>query len=108
MSESDFTVRSVPMLLSRNKSQEWRDIVLLRSGMLMRFLKTHNLLINVEPFDENGNVKDDLVIKKSHLTDDGLELFKKVIPGWSQYLDKGGDVNNINRLIKGLEKIRNQ
>jgi len=105
MSDLDFTLKSLPMLLSRNKSQEWQDMILGRTSALLLFLKDKNLLVNVEPFDEGGKLKPDTVIKKSNVTTEGLELFKKAIPNWEKYLDKGGAVNNLSILEKGLEKI---
>lgn len=94
------------MLLTRNKSKEWREQILKRANVLVSFLNENDLLIDIIPFDNNNNVREDLVIKKSNVTSDGLKLFKKTIPGWSQFLDKGGKIENISRLEKGLIKIR--
>lgn len=106
MQDIDFTLYSLPMLLTRNKSKEWREQILARANVLISFLNRSNLLVNIIPFDDDDNLKEDLIIKKSNVTDEGLELFKNVIPGWSQFLDKGGKIENISRLEKGLEKIR--
>ncbi|EAA7842951.1 hypothetical protein HAY47_004725 [Salmonella enterica] len=106
MSQIDFTLHDLPMLLTRNKSKQWRELILIRSTVLVSFLKDNELLINIEPFDNDGNIKESLIIKMSNVTADGLELFKKTIPGWHQFLDKGGKIENISRLEKGLAKIR--
>ena len=107
MSDIDFTLKSLPMLLTRNSSQDWKEMILTRTSVLMNFLKNNELLISVEPFDEKGQLKQDLIVKKSNVTDEGLELFKKTIPNWEKYLDKNGTVENISILEKGLAKIRN-
>lgn len=43
---------------------------------LMRFLKD-NHLISTEPFDENGELIENLEKRQSQLTGEGLELFNK-------------------------------
>lgn len=102
----DFTLYNLPMLLTRNKSKEWREQILARASVLISFFNENNLLISIIPFDDNNVLRDDLVIKRSNVTDEGLELFKSVIPEWSRFLDKGGKLENVNRLEKGLKKIR--
>jgi hypothetical protein len=104
MSDIDFTVFSIPMLLSRNKSGAYQEQILSRYTVLMRFLKDNNLVLK-EPFDDGGALKKDLVVKRSEVDARCLELYKKAIPGWHAYLDKGGDVNNTDRLIKALAKL---
>lgn len=94
------------MLLTRNKSKEWREQILKRANVLVSFLNENDLLIDIIPFDNNNNVREDLVIKNqtSQVTD--LNYLKKTIPGGAQFLDKGGKIENISRLEKGLIKIR--
>ncbi|MEX5669147.1 hypothetical protein ABFV57_30225, partial [Pseudomonas neuropathica] len=87
MNDLDFTLCSMPMLASRNKSTAYQEQVVLRYTVLMQFLKSHSL-IDLEPFDGRGNLKMDLILKKSDTTAQGLELFKKVIPAWHAYVDK--------------------
>jgi hypothetical protein len=70
----------------------------------MSFLKVRGLIFK-EPFDNDGNLKMDLVIKKSDATSQCLELFKKAVPAWHAYVDKGGDVNNTSKIEKALAKI---
>jgi len=104
MNDLEFTLCSISMLASRNKSTAYQEQVVLRYTVLMRFLKSHSL-IDLEPFDGRGNLKMDLVLKKSDTTAQGLELFKKVIPAWHAYVDKGGDVNNTDKLEKAILKL---
>ncbi len=111
MSENkiDFTLHDVGMLLSRNKSKQWKDDIIKSSTALLKFFNENSLLVGVKPFDEEGKLKLDAVIKMSNVTKDGLELFKKTVDGWYNYLSKSTVENkyeNISRLEKGLEKIR--
>ncbi|WP_220702168.1 hypothetical protein [Trinickia fusca] len=102
----DLSLHNIPVLLSANKSDVYRDQIIRVSTVLLKFFKEHDLLIDAEPFDSDGNVKEDFVLRMSNVTGDGLELFRKVVPGWSAYIDKGGEIENISRLEKGLQKIR--
>ncbi|MCX8642513.1 MULTISPECIES: hypothetical protein [unclassified Gilliamella] len=107
--EKDYTLHNLPMLLTRNKNKWWLDSVMQSSTALLSFLKKHELLIGVEPFDEQGNLKTNTVIKKSNLTPDGLELYKTAVDGWYNYLDRStvaDKYQNVSRLEKGLAKIR--
>ena len=104
MSDLDFTLCSIPMLMSRNKSSEYQRQIIVRYTVLMSFLKVRGLIFK-EPFDNDGNLKMDLVIKKSDATSQCLELFKKAVPAWHAYVDKGGDVNNTSKIEKALAKL---
>jgi hypothetical protein len=100
----NFALCSVPMLHSRNKSEEYQDRIVLKLTVLLEFLKS-NELIFTEPFKADGSLDLDFILKRNDAKPECVELFKKVIPGWFSYLDKGGDINNIKRLSDGLKKI---
>ncbi|OCL28727.1 hypothetical protein [Gilliamella sp. wkB171] len=107
--EKDYTLHNLPMLLTRNKNKWWLDSVMQSSTALFGFLKKHELLIDVEPFDEKGNLKTDTVLKKSNLTPEGQELFDIAVDGWFDYLARSTvptKYQNVSRLEKGLAKIR--
>ncbi|NAT59286.1 hypothetical protein CU666_14275 [Pseudomonas syringae pv. actinidifoliorum] len=105
MNDIDFTLCSVPMLYSRNKSKEYQERIIKKLTVLLAFMKANDLF-EKNPFNSDGSLNKEFILKKSEATADGVEMFKKVIPGWFSYLDKGGDIDNIARLEKGLEKIR--
>lgn len=107
MEDLNFTLCSVPMLYSRNKSKEYQERIVLKLTVLLEFLKKNDL-ISVDPFKADGSLDLDFILKKNDAKPECVELFKKVIPGWFSYLDKGGDVNNIKRLSEGLKKIMDQ
>ena len=89
------------MLLSRNKNISYRESVVRRHTVLMRFLKAHDL-IRKEPFNEDGTLKLDLILKMSDVDVRCVALYRKAIPGWHAFLDRGGKLDNISRLEKGL------
>ncbi|MEE3664878.1 hypothetical protein V2I52_23715 [Brenneria sp. g21c3] len=111
MGETDFTLHNVQMLLTRNKSKQWQEEIIKSSTVLLAFLKNNGLLVDVDPFDEQGKLKIDTVIKMSNVTKDGLALFKNTVDGWYNYLARSTAPNkyeNISRLEKGLVKIRDK
>jgi hypothetical protein len=92
------------MLYSRNRSAEYQERIVLKLTVLLDFLKKNNLIF-VEPFRSDGSLDLDLILRKNDAKPECVELFRKVIPGWLSYLDKGGDISNIKRLSEGLKKI---
>ncbi len=95
------------LFITRSKNKSYKESVNKRGKILMEFLKENKLLL-IEPFNENGELKDDLIIKKDDLTEEGNKFYDTTVPGWWQFLDKGGDPSNISRLEKGLKKIREE
>ena len=104
VADLNFTLCSVPMLLSRNKSKEYQERMILKLAVLLGFLKGNNLIFT-NPFKLDGSLDLEYILKKNDAAPECVELFKKVIPGWFSYLDKGGDINNTNRLSQGLKKL---
>ncbi len=102
----DFIVYSYPSLLNANKSKDYQDRIYLTTKILVDFLYQNNLLVNIDPFNEVGEVKEDLVLFASNLTDDGLELFKKPVRNWLSAHDRGTKIEKITILEKGLAKIK--
>ncbi|MEA0553343.1 hypothetical protein U1P98_21610 [Lysinibacillus irui] len=91
-------------LLKRSKSRSYQLQVMELTKVLMTFLKD-NSLINLEPFNENGSLKEDLIIRKSNLSDIGNQLFNIYYPKWSNYIDCGGNIENIKILENGLRAL---
>lgn len=104
MSDLDFTLCSVPMLLSRNKSEAYQKQIIERYTAIMGFLWSKKL-IKFNPLNDEGKLRLDLVVKKSDVTSECLELFKKAIPAWHSFVDKGGMVEDVSRLEKALAKM---
>lgn len=70
----------------------------------MKFLKDNDLIF-VDPFKADGSLNPEFILKKNDATIECVNLFKKTIPGWFSYLDKGGDIGNTKRLSEGLKKL---
>lgn len=96
---------SYPTMLKRSKSLSYRQQVTSMTTVLMNFLVEHKLIV-IEPFHEDGSLKDDLVVRSSDLTDLGNMFFKEVFPKWSAYIDRGGDIQKTTILLKGLNKMQ--
>jgi len=112
MENENIEMYDLAMLLNRSKSMAYKNDLIKRASSLLRFLHDNNLLVEINPFDKDGELKLDTVIKRKNLTDEGYQLFKKgVIDGWLTYLSRSNapDKNkNISRLEKGLKKIREE
>ena len=96
---------SCPTMIKRSKSLSYRQQVTSMTTVLMNFLEEHKLIV-IEPFHEDGSLKDGLVLRSSDLTDLGNEFFKEVFPKWSAYIDRGGDIQKTTILLNGLYKLQ--
>jgi len=94
-------------LLKRSKNLSYREQITNIATVLMTFLKENNL-VTLEPFDADGNLKVDLVLYSSDLTEIGNLLFKEYYPKWSVYIDRGGNVNNTKILSDGLSTLKSR
>jgi len=110
MKDENIVLCNVPMLLSRSKNVNYKESVIRSEHSLASFLYDNGLLVDINPFNEDGELKLDLVIRKRNVTDEGYELFKQgIVGGWYNYLDRSivpNKYENISRLEKGLKKIR--
>lgn len=102
----DLTLFDLKMFLNTNKSEWWQNYYINMSTILSKFLVENNLLIDIVPFDDNGDIKRDLLIKQSNVTPEGFELFKKTIPNWWKSHSRGTPIEKITILEKGLKKIK--
>ena len=96
---------SISDLFQSSKNVIWRTQVVRRRAVIFKFLRD-NYLILVDPLDASGLPLQDFILMRSHLTDDGFELFKKVIPSWEKARDRDGKIENIGILEKALQKIQ--
>jgi hypothetical protein len=93
-----------PLLLSRSSSKKYKEQITTLTITLMTFL-VDNELIKISPFETDGSLKSDLVIRKSHLTSIGNELYIQYFEKWSNYVDRTGNVESTITLENGLKKI---
>ena len=99
-------VFDLPALLGVNHSNDYQERTLLVARVLVDFLVQNNLLINFQPYNENGEIRKDLVITISHLNREGLELFRKSVNNWFKAHDRGTPIEKTKKKKKGLAKIR--
>ncbi|GAB1154425.1 hypothetical protein YWY31_04500 [Paenibacillus illinoisensis] len=96
---------SYPTMLKRSKSLSYRQQVTSMTTVLMNFLVEHQLIV-IDPFHEDGSLREDLVLRSTDLTDVGNEFFREVFPKWSAYIDRGGDIHKTTILLNGLNKLQ--
>ncbi|NGZ75913.1 hypothetical protein [Saccharibacillus alkalitolerans] len=105
MGDPDILRYSYPTLLKRSKNLSYRKQVEETTLALLNFLLENELLL-ANPFNEDGSIKSDLVVRRSDLTETGDLLMKTYFPKWSAYIDRGGEVTRVNILSNGLKKLR--
>ena len=102
----DFVLFDYDAFISGSKDVDYQEAIKKMSLSLMKFLIENDLLVDINPFNQDGSVKKDLVIKKSNLTDEGFQLFVKPVNNWWNALDRGTPPEKVTILENGLKKIR--
>lgn len=102
----DFVLFDYDAFISGSKDVDYQEAIKKMSLSLMKFLIENDLLVDINPFNQDGSVKKDLVIKKSNLTDEGFQLFVKPVNNWWNALDRGTTPEKVTILENGLKKIR--
>lgn len=106
MEVNDIVLFDFDAFISGSKDVDYQEAIKKMSLSLMKFLMENDLLVNINPFNQDGSVKKDLVIKKSNLTDEGFQLFVKPVNNWWNALDRGTPPEKVTILENGLKKIR--
>ena len=102
----DVTLFNFQTFWEANADEDYREDIIRMSIALMTFLKKNSLLIDIEPFNEDGSIKEDLIIRKSNVTDEGFQLFVKPVNNWWNALDRGTPPEKVTILENGLKKIQ--
>ena len=102
----DMTLFNFQTFWEANSDEDYRENIIRMSIALMTFLKNNNLLVDIDPFNEDGSIKEDLIIRKSNVTDEGFQLFVKPVNNWWNALDRGTPTEKVTILENGLKKIR--
>ena len=106
MEVNDIVLFDFDAFVSGSKDVDYQEAIKKMSLFLMKFLMGNDLLVNINPFNQDGSVKKDLIIKKSNLTDEGFQLFVKPVNNWWNALDRGTPPEKVTILENGLKKIR--
>lgn len=105
MEVNDIVLFDFDAFISGSKDIDYQQAIKM-SLSLMKFLIENDLLVDINPFNQDGSVKKDLIIKKSNLTDEGFQLFVKPVNNWWNALDRGTPPEKVTILENGLKKIR--
>ena len=106
MEVNDIVLFDFDAFISGSKDVDYQEAIKKMSLSLMKFLIENDLLVNINPFNQDGSVKKDLIIKKSNLTEEGFQLFVKPVNNWWNALDRGTSPEKVTILENGLKKIR--
>jgi len=69
MNDENIILCDVAMLLNRSKSVKYKESIIRSERSLAGFLYKNGLLVDLNPFNEDGELKLDLVIRKRNVTD---------------------------------------
>lgn len=93
-------------ILNASKNKTYRERVTRQCTSLMNFF-VKNSLLKVDPFDENGIIREDLEIYKNELTEMGQYLFTSgAVYKWLAYTDGGKKIENYKQLEKALTEYK--
>lgn len=106
MEVNDIVLFDFDAFISGSKDIDYQEAIKKMSLSLMKFLIENDLLVDINPFNQDGSVKKDLIIKKSNLTDEGFQLFVRLVNNWWNALDRGTSPEKVTILENGLKKIR--
>ena len=106
MEVNDIVLFDFDAFISGSKDIDYQEAIKKMSLSLMKFLIENDLLVDINPFNQDGSVKKDLIIKKSNLTDEGFQLFVKPVNNWWNALDRGTSPEKVTILENVLKKIR--
>ena len=106
MEVNDIVLFDFDAFISGSKDVDYQEAIKKMSLSLMKFLIENDLLVNINPFNQDGSVKKDLIIKKSNLTDEGFQLFVKPVNNWWNAWERGTPPEKVTILENGLKKIR--
>ena len=106
MEVNDIVLFDFDAFISGSKDIDYQEAIKKMSLSLMKFLIENDLLVDINPFNQDKSVKKDLIIKKSNLTDEGFQLFVKPVNNWWNALDRGTPPEKVTILENGLKKIR--
>ena len=104
MEVNDIVLFDHQLLLNRSNDIDYKEGIIKSTISLMNFLKKNDLLIGIDPFNEDGSIKENIVIRKSNVTDEGFQLFVKPVNNWWNALDRGTPPEKVTILENGLKK----
>jgi hypothetical protein len=101
----DFVVFNLAFMLGASKRLEHKQSCREQCASLLRFVRQHGL--NEEPLDWDGEFPpDDLVLRASQLTDEGVAVIREGLRPWMAAHDRGRPKDDWALLERALAKVR--
>lgn len=100
----DTVLLNVKLLAEAYIRQIDKDNTLIVCSNLLQFSYEKGLLLR-SPFDEQGKLKIETIIKESDLTEMGKQIFDDLVDKWLTYTDRTQKYNNIAMLEKYFNKL---
>ena len=100
----DTVLLNVKLLAEAYIRQIDKDNTLIVCSNLLQFSYEKGLLLK-SPFDEQGKLKIETIIKESDLTEMGKQIFDDLVDKWLTYTDRTQKYNNIAMLEKYFNKL---
>jgi hypothetical protein len=88
-----------------SKSQAYRALIREVFKTLVAFLQ-RNRLVTRELLPDGGEVDENFIIRRSDLTDEGWDFYRRVEQRWFNAIDRGVAPSNTNILEKTLREMR--
>ncbi len=88
-----------------SKSRSYRALISQTLGTLVRFLQ-RNQLVTRELLREGEAVGADFVMRRSDLTDEGFEFYRRIEQPWFAAIDRGSAPADASMLEDALRRIR--
>lgn len=104
---ANLKIYDLQAVIAEEKGVEKKHAAMRRALALMQFM-VDNELIQFDPFYSNGELKRDLVIMLSDLTEDGRLFMQKEWPEWRAWVDRGGDPFKTDMLDRRLKALRDR
>lgn len=100
----DTVLLNVKLLAEAYIRQIDKDNTLIVCSNLLQFSYEKGLLLK-SPFDEQGKLKIETIIRESDLTEIGKQIFDDLVDKWLTYTDRTQKYNNIAMLEKYFNKL---
>lgn len=102
---TNLKIYDLQAVIAEEKGLEKKHAAMRRALALMQFM-VDNELIRFDPFYSNGELKRDLVLKRSDLTEEGVFFMQEEWPEWRAWVDRGGDPSKTDMLDRRLKTLR--
>lgn len=101
----DLQIYNVGFMLSASKRRSYRQNIIQRFDIYLRFLQNHDLTTRV--LLEPGKSPDDnTVVMRSDLTEEGMAFIREAEQRWFSAVDRGMSPEDTSLLTEAVTKLR--